>query len=334
MARPDSGVSGVLCVDKPFGWTSRDVVNKVGWLLGTKSAGHAGTLDPQASGVLLVAMGEATKLVRFLQDAHKSYETEILFGSATLSDDADSPVVQTAELPIDLSAERIQLVLNGWLGWLEQIPPQVSALQTDGVRDYDRVRRGEMVQREPRRVWLEVATVLDCGTDRCRVRLTCGAGFYVRSLARDLGVALGSAAHVRTLRRIDAGGFLVAEAISIQALIDMDAASRLQTVVPVREAALRVLPELPIDAETALLLRQGKHPPWPAHLAGTALACCDSELIAMVERREEEVGPVLKVVRGFTSPKMVRQPRPEEGVTGPENRAGSLLEVDSGAPEG
>lgn len=324
MARPDSGVSGVLCVDKPLGWTSRDVVNKVGWLLGTKSAGHAGTLDPQASGVLLVAMGEATKLVRFLQDAHKSYETEILFGSATLSDDADSPVVQTAELPTDLGAERIQQVLNSWLGWVEQIPPQVSALQTAGVRDYDRVRRGETVQREPRRVWLQAAAVLECGVDRCRVRLTCGAGFYVRSLARDLGVALGSAAHVLTLRRLDAGGFRIAEAVPIQALIDMDSAARLNAVIPVREAALRVLPELAIDAETALLLRQGKHPPHAAELAGTALATCAGELIAMVERGDGEAGAFLKVVRGFTSPTMVRQARAEAAELTAAESAGPL----------
>ncbi len=334
MARPDSGVSGVLCIDKPLGWTSRDVVNKVGWLLGTRSAGHAGTLDPQASGVLLVALGEATKLVRFLQDARKSYETEILFGSATLSDDADSPVVLTAPLPTDLTTERVQQVLDGWVGWLEQIPPQVSALQTDGVRDYDRVRRGETVLRPPRRVWLEAATVLECHADRCRLQLTCGAGFYVRSLARDLGTALGSAAHVLTLRRVDAGGFAVQEAVAIQTLIDLDAAGRLRAVVPVRDAALRVLPELPIDAATTLLLRQGKHPPWPAELAPTALASCDGELIAMVERVQGETGPVLKVVRGFTSPPMLRQLRPEGELDAGLAPAQQPFEVDAGALEG
>lgn len=332
MARPDSGVSGVLCVDKPLGWTSRDVVNKVGWLLGTRSAGHAGTLDPQASGVLLVAMGEATKLVRFLQDAHKSYEAEILFGSATLSDDADSPVVLTAPLPTDLGAARLKQVLDGWVGWLDQVPPQVSALQTDGVRDYDRVRRGETVLRPSRRVWLEAATVLECGTDRCRLRLTCGAGFYVRSLGRDLGTALGSAAHVLTLRRIDAGGFAVQECVTIETLIDLDPAGRMQAVVPVRDAALRVLPELAIDAMTTLLLRQGKHPPWPIEVTGTALATCDGELIAMVEGIQSETGPLLKVVRGFTSPPMLRQ-APLEGQSGfAEPLPEQPLAVDESSP--
>lgn len=307
MARPDSGVSGVLCVDKPLGWTSRDVVNKVGWLLGTRSAGHAGTLDPQASGVLLVAMGEATKLVRFLQDAHKSYEAEIQFGSATLSDDADSPVVATADIPSDLSVLKLQQVLDGWLGWVVQIPPQVSALQTDGVRDYDRVRRGETVIREGRRVWLETARVLDCSADRCRVRLTCGAGFYVRSLARDLGVAVGSAGHVLTLRRTDAAGFQVAEAVTLETLSGLDQVGRMESVVSVRDAALRVLDELPIDSATTLLLRQGKQPPWPSELAGTALASCGDELIALVETVPSDNGQILKVVRGFASPRMVKQ---------------------------
>lgn len=304
MARVDSGVSGVLCIDKPLGWTSRDVVNKVGWLLGTKSAGHAGTLDPQASGVLLVAMGEATKLVRFLQDAHKSYETEIVFGAATLSDDADSPVVRTAPLPAELSAERVQAVLDGWAGELDQVPPQVSALQSDGVRDYDRVRRGETVVRPARKVWLGPSEVLEVSADRCRLRLICGAGFYVRALARDLGEALGSAAHVLTLRRVEAGGFGLAQAHSIAEIEATPQERRAALLVPPKEAALRLLPELPIDAETTLLLRQGKRPEWSGDFAA-ALATCDGEPIAIVELERGDDAVRLKVLRGFASPPML-----------------------------
>jgi tRNA pseudouridine55 synthase len=304
MARVDSGVSGVLCIDKPLGWTSRDVVNKVGWLLGTKSAGHAGTLDPQASGVLLVAMGEATKLVRFLQDAHKTYETDIVFGAATLSDDADSPVVRTAPLPSELSAARIQAILDSWAGELEQLPPQVSALQSEGVRDYDRVRRGETVVRPPRKVWLGASEVLECHADRCKVRLTCGAGFYVRALARDLGEALDSAAHVLTLRRVSAGGFGLEQAHTIEEVQGLPQDQRAALLMPPKDAALRLLTELPIDTETTLLLRQGKRPEWTGDFS-VALATCDGEPIALVELEHSEEGSRLKVVRGFASPPMV-----------------------------
>lgn len=313
MARVDSGVSGVLCIDKPLGWTSRDVVNKVGWLLGTKSAGHAGTLDPQASGVLLVAMGEATKLVRFLQDAHKTYETEVVFGAATLSDDAASPVVRTASLPAELSAGRIQAILDGWAGELDQVPPQVSALQSEGVRDYDRVRRGETVVRPARRVWLGAAEVLACQEDRCTIRLTCGAGFYVRALARDLGEALGSAAHVQVLRRVSAGGFGLDQARTIQEIEALPFEERPGLLVAPKAAALRLMPELPIDAETTLTLRQGKKPSWTGDFS-IALATCDGEPIALVELEPGEDGPHLKVVRGFASPPMVaRAPVSEPG---------------------
>lgn len=306
MARVDSAVSGVLCIDKPLGWTSRDVVNKVGWLLGTKSAGHAGTLDPQASGLLLVAMGEATKLVRFLQDAPKSYETEIAFGAATLSDDADSPVIRTAALPAALSSAALQALLDSWAGTLQQVPPQVSALQQDGVRDHARVRRGETVVRPPRQVYLGPSEVLACHADRCVVRLTCGAGFYVRALARDLGEALGSAAHVRTLRRIAAGGFDLGDAHTITAIEALPAERRAELLISPKAAALRLMAELPIDAETTLLLRQGKRPAWTGDF-DVALATCDGDPVALVALEAGDEGPHLKVVRGFASPPMVRR---------------------------
>lgn len=264
MARRPATIHGVLSIDKPLGWTSRDVVNKVGHLLADKRCGHAGTLDPDASGVLLVAFGEAGKAVRWLQEAAKTYEVDIAFGSATSSDDAAGEVVRTAPVPtLTLDALRAALPQPGWV---DQIPPQVSALQTDGVRDHQRVRRGETIVRPARPVWLGDAVVLAVGDTWVRLRVTCGAGFYVRALARDLGESMQSAAHVTALRRVQSGGFDVADAVTIEALLALDPDDRRARVVPLVATLARVLPMITGDTATVLELRQGKTPAWQGDL--------------------------------------------------------------------
>ncbi len=258
MARKPAQIHGVLCVDKPLGWTSRDVVNKVGHLLGERRCGHCGTLDPEASGLLLVAFGDASKLMRWFMQAHKTYETTIEFGSETLTDDAAGPVLRTAPVPT-LDRQIIEAALPQ-PGEILQVPPAVSALQHEGVRDHERVRRGETLEREPRQVWLGDVEILEIEDNSATLRITCGAGFYIRSLARDLGRALQSAAHVRTLRRVAASGFGVQEGTTIEALLALDDVARRGLVLPLVNAGQRVLPLLPVDNEVVVALRQGKTP--------------------------------------------------------------------------
>ncbi|MBM4342029.1 MAG: tRNA pseudouridine(55) synthase TruB [Deltaproteobacteria bacterium] len=293
---------GVLIIDKPLGWTSRDIVNKVGRLLGTRSAGHAGTLDPQASGVLAVAMGEATKLVPRLMDAGKTYEAEISFGAATLTDDATGRIVRQAAVPRPLDKARVQATLDRWLGTHMQVPPQVSALQRDGVRDHKRVRQGETVVRAPRPVRFDAAEVLAVVGPVVRVRLQVGSGFYVRALARDLGEALGSAAHLTGLRRTAGCGFALAESVTLDALVAMSADARHAALLPLLAVAGRLLPIAQVDAATALGLRQGRRVPWLGK-DGTELLAVHDETAVAVARID---AGALLVVRGFAHPNLQR----------------------------
>lgn len=296
--RKPAQLHGLLVIDKPAGWTSRDVVNKVGWLLQEKRAGHAGTLDPMATGVLLVAFGEAAKGVRWWQDAPKTYEATVLFGQATVSDDAESPVIRAAEVP-DLTLASVLAALPP-PGPLLQVPPAVSALQKDGVRDHERVRRGEVVEREARPVHLYRVDVVEVASPLVRLRVTCGAGFYVRALARDLGAAMGSAAHLTELRRTDAGGFDLAQAVSVEAIAALAQADRASLLVPMPEALRRVLPAITVDAETTLHLRQGKTPIIAELLAGDVLVLDTAGTpVCVATTHAGDAGTVLTVERGF-----------------------------------
>lgn len=344
--RKPAQVHGILCVDKPLGLTSRAVVNQVGRLLGERRAGHAGTLDPAASGMLLVALGEATKAMRWLTAAAKTYETTIALGTATLSDDADGEVIRTAPVSDGLTAAQVLAALPQ-PGWIAQVPPAVSALLQDGVRDHERVRRGELVVRPARQVRLDAIAVLGVDAGEVRLRLTCGAGFYVRSLARDLGEALGTAAHVRTLRRTEAGGCTLAQAVELPRLAAMDPDERQSRLVSLEAALAVCLPSVWVDAATELALRQGKlvevpegalpadlvaqvKAPRPADdtdleaageeadgpdvpallvLAANGTAVCVAEVVRLPE------GLRLKVVRGFVPPVEPMQTSPTAPAT-------------------
>lgn len=308
--RRPAEVHGIVCVDKPLGWTSRDVVNKLTHLMGERRAGHAGTLDPDASGVLVVAFGEATKSLRWLMDAPKTYETTVRFGTATATDDASGPVVRSAPLPQPWTFEAVLAALPQ-PGVLNQVPPAVSALQRGGVRDHVRVRRGEVVERPPREVQLQSIELLGLeGPHSAQVRLTCGAGFYVRSLARDLGESLGSAAHVVTLRRVSASGFAVADGVSMDTLKAETQEERLEHLLSVVTVLGRVLPIVRVDAAMAAGLRQGKTPLLPdGAMAEAGEVARPAEVLVL----DGEGAPVcvamaaagepvrLQVVRGFVA---------------------------------
>ena len=198
--------SGLVVVDKPAGMTSHDVVARVRRLAGTRKVGHAGTLDPMATGVLVLGLNRATRLLGHLMLTEKAYDATIRLGVATTTDDAEGEVLATA--PTDgLDEASIRGVLAGFVGEIDQVPTAVSAIKVDGVRAYQRVRDGEQVELEPRRVTIHELTVHDVSGPDVRITVRCSSGTYIRAIARDAGAALGVGGHLTALRRTAVGEF-------------------------------------------------------------------------------------------------------------------------------
>ena len=259
MARKRKGrdISGWLVVDKPAGLTSTAVVNKVRWALDAKKAGHAGTLDPEATGVLAVALGEATKTVPYITDALKAYTFTVRLGQATNTDDAEGEVIASSDArPSD---EQIKDALLPFLGEIMQVPPKFSAVKIDGQRAYKLARDGEDVQIEARPLWVEELIMLDRpDADHVVLEMTCGKGGYVRSIARDLGAALGCHGHVRELRRIWSGPFDAAEdGVSLELVEELAKSAELDQYLRPLEEGLADLPELKCTPQGAVRLRNG-----------------------------------------------------------------------------
>lgn len=258
MARKRKGrdISGWLIVDKPAGLTSTAVVNKVRWALDAKKAGHAGTLDPEATGVLAVALGEATKTVPYITDALKAYRFTVRFGQATNTDDAEGEVIASSEArPSD---EDIKEALHGFVGEIMQVPPQFSAVKIDGERAYKRARDGEEMEIAARPLWVEELLLTDRpDPDTAVLEMTCGKGGYVRSIARDLGKALGCHGHVVTLRRLWSGPFEADQGITLEQIDALARTSELDAHLLPLETGLADLPELKCTAQGAARLRNG-----------------------------------------------------------------------------
>ncbi|PZQ52618.1 MAG: tRNA pseudouridine(55) synthase TruB [Rhodovulum sulfidophilum] len=258
MARRQRGrpVNGWLLIDKPSGPTSAQVVAKVRWALDAKKAGHAGTLDPAATGLLAIALGEATKTVPYVTDADKCYRFTVRWGARTATDDAEGAVLETsAARP---SAEAIEAALGAFRGDILQIPPQVSAVKVDGERAYDLARAGEELDLAARP--LHVARLELIGTpdaDTAVLEMECGKGGYVRAIARDLGAALGCLGHVVELRRLWAGPFDVDAAIPLDEVDRLARSPELDAHLLGLEAGLGDLPCLPATPEGAARLRNG-----------------------------------------------------------------------------
>lgn len=258
MARKRKGrdISGWLVVDKPAGLTSTAVVNKVRWALDAKKAGHAGTLDPEATGVLAVALGEATKTVPYITDALKAYTFTVRLGQATNTDDAEGEVIAESDTrPTD---EQIKEALLPFLGEIMQVPPKFSAVKIDGQRAYKLARDGEDVEIEARPLWVEELIMLDRpDDDHVVLEMTCGKGGYVRSIARDLGAALGCHGHVKELRRIWSGPFDAEEGISLELIDELAKSPELDQYLRPLEEGLADLPELKCTPQGAVRLRNG-----------------------------------------------------------------------------
>ncbi|MGA0533635.1 tRNA pseudouridine(55) synthase TruB [Hansschlegelia sp. KR7-227] len=260
MSRRKKGldISGWLILDKPVGVTSTHAVSKARWMYQAKKAGHAGTLDPLASGVLPIAFGEATKTVPFVMDGRKVYRFEVLWGVETDTDDAEGTPVATSD--IRPTREAIMAALPAFLGEIEQVPPKFSALKIDGERAYDLAREGAEVTLEPRVITVHRLELVETpAPDRAVFEAECGKGTYVRALARDLGRALGTRGHVSALRRTAVGGFSEKDAISLDELerLRQGAAGEqglADALLPV-ETALDDIPALAVNrAEAARLL--------------------------------------------------------------------------------
>ena len=254
--RKGRDISGWLVVDKPAGLTSTAVVNKVRWAFGAKKAGHAGTLDPAATGVLAVALGEATKTVPFVTDALKAYRFTVRWGAATTTDDAEGTVTETSDLRPDRAA--IEAALPAFIGEIEQVPPQFSAVKVAGERAYDLAREGERLDLAPRPLWVERLTLIaQPDADHAEFEMVCGKGGYVRAVARDLGRALGCLGHVTTLRRIWSGPFEATDGVDLDTLDRLAKTPEIDALLKPLEVGLADLPEVKATAEGAARLRNG-----------------------------------------------------------------------------
>ncbi|WP_071797798.1 tRNA pseudouridine(55) synthase TruB [Natronohydrobacter thiooxidans] len=254
--RKGRAISGWLVVDKPAGVTSTAVVNKVRWALQAQKAGHAGTLDPAATGVLAVALGEATKTVPYITDALKCYRFMVRLGQATTTDDAEGAVIAESDArPTDAA---IAEALAPFRGEIMQIPPQFSAVKVDGERAYDIARAGEEMELAARPLWVEsLEMIARPDADHVELEMVCGKGGYVRAIARDLGAALGCHGHVAWLRRIWSGPFDASDGLSMEQIDALAQSPELDSYLRPLEQGLADLPELPATPEGAAKMRNG-----------------------------------------------------------------------------
>jgi tRNA pseudouridine55 synthase len=288
-------VDGLVVVDKPAGWTSHDVVAKLRRVFSIRRVGHAGTLDPDATGVLLVGVGRATRLLRFLTETTKVYEGGFSFGVAT--DTLDAAGRETARCPMpDLTAEELAEATRRFVGEIDQVPPMVSAVKVDGRRLHELARRGEEVERTPRRVRIDSIDVESFSAGdfpAATVRVSCGSGTYIRSLADDLGATLGGCAHLAWLRRLAVGSFGIEEAHPLE---EVEARGEAVVLPPVE--AVRHLERVSVDAGLAQGVRHGAVFPvatlCPGEAQGpVAIVDPDGDLLAVYERGRASARPLV-----------------------------------------
>jgi tRNA pseudouridine55 synthase len=275
-------ISGWLVLDKPYDMTSTEAVGKLRWLFSAKKAGHAGTLDPLATGILPIAFGEATKTVPQVQDGENLYRFTLQWGAATTTDDREGAVVATSgHRP---NEAEVRAVLPRFTGIVTQVPPAFSAIKVDGERAYDLARAGEAVELEPREIEIKRLTLIEHGTDTSRFEVACGKGTYIRALARDIAEALGSKGHVAALHRAAVGPFTDADAVKLADIENLDLAERDRLLLPIA-AGLTGIAEIRLDPAQAVTVRHGN----PVLLTGAgvpafideAWASCRGEAVAV-----------------------------------------------------
>ena len=285
MARRKKGraVHGWVIVDKPEGVTSTQVVGRVRWAFEAQKAGHAGTLDPLATGLVAVALGEATKTVPYAQEGLKTYHFTARWGQVTTTDDREGEVIARSDRR-PLAAD-IEAVIPRFIGDIVQTPPVFSAIKVDGARAYDLARAGEEVALKARPLWMESLRLIDLpDADHARFEMICGKGGYVRSLARDLGEVLGCGAHVAQLRRVSSGGFELSAALSWDAIEPLRADPDRDSLIQPVEAGLTDLPCFEVNGDMAQRIFHGDTRAVPALRADEYWLSHDGEPLAIVER--------------------------------------------------
>ena len=254
-------VSGVLLIDKPQGMSSQQVVSKVKYLLksdvhDSKKAGHTGTLDPMATGLLPICLGEATKFSHYQLDAIKSYQAIIKLGEQTDTGDAEGQIIATIPVP-NVTQAMLQSVTEQFLGEIMQVPPMYSALKKDGKKLYELAREGIEVERAARPLTIYKLSLTPLSAQQLQLTVTCSKGTYVRVLAEDIAKALGTLGHLTALRRIQTGDFEIANAITLADFAALDVAARFDKLLAV-DACVRSLPSLLLDDNQSKRIRQGQ----------------------------------------------------------------------------
>jgi tRNA pseudouridine55 synthase len=281
-----SATPGLVIVDKAAGMTSHDVVARVRRLAGTRKVGHAGTLDPMATGVLVLGLNRATRLLGHLMLTEKAYDATILLGTSTTTDDAEGEITATAATD-GLTDEAIRHALTAFVGEIDQVPTAVSAIKVDGKRAYQRVRDGEEVELKARRVTVHELAVTRIRGPEVDISVRCSSGTYIRAIARDLGSALGVGGHLTALRRTAVGRFDLAQAHSLEELSDD------LSLVPIADAARATFPGVDLDDEQAADVRVGRPLDLPLPGSGEhALFAPDGEFLALYAPTETGARPV------------------------------------------
>lgn len=291
-AARDAGVTapeGVLPVDKPVGPTSHDVVGAVRRALRTRQVGHTGTLDPFASGLLLVCVGPATRLAEYVTPLSKTYVARMRLGTETDTDDHTGSVVSESAAWSALTEDDVARALAAQVGEIDQVPPAYSAKKVDGERMYDRARRGEAVDLPPVRVTIHLIRILSMELPEVEFEVECGSGTYIRAIARDAGRALGTGAHLTALRRTRIGAHSVDRAVAVDQLGDEE---RVRAALIAPADAVSHLPRVAVDEAGALDLRHGRQVDADAAVHGTvALVDGGGALLAIGEAAGGRVRP-------------------------------------------
>jgi tRNA pseudouridine55 synthase len=283
---PQDPVNGLVVVDKPAGMTSHDVVARVRRLAGTRKVGHAGTLDPMATGVLVLGVGRATRLLGHLLVTDKAYDATVRLGESTTTDDAEGETVARASTEPVTEAD-VRAALAVMVGEVDQVPSTVSAIKVDGKRAYARVRSGEQVELAARRVRIDSIDVHAVRGDDVDISVSCSSGTYIRAIARDLGEALGVGGHLVALRRTAVGPYRLEDAHTLEELEDDF------SVLPIGDAAKAAFPSLVLDDDQATDVRFGRKLTVQLPAEGlVALLTGDGEFLALYEQSGEQARAV------------------------------------------
>ena len=253
--RIKKNINGVILLDKPLGFSSNQALQKVKWLYQAAKAGHTGTLDPLATGLLPICLGEATKFAQYVTDADKTYVATIKLGATTTTGDAEGEVLSTA--PVNVSPAQFSAACQQFLGEISQIPPMYSALKHEGKALYEYAREGLDIARQARLININSVAVDEFTGDAAQITVSCSKGTYIRTLAEDIGAALGCGAHLIGLRRTETAGYLLAQAVTIEQLEAMTVEARDVLLLPV-DSAIEKLPKIVLDKEAAYFLMRGQ----------------------------------------------------------------------------